>query len=115
MNFGHVSAIAVGLFVVGLLTHLAYQAYQLGGLRSALFGARITGTPGEIEAKSPRVLTLKVRVHQLEAKDPDTVVGLEFVSKSFLSYNMFPVPLSAESALELADLLREAASKPTCT
>jgi hypothetical protein len=98
--FWIVFALVAGTFV--------WRMFRHGGLRGAMFGASVARTVGEVKGVNAHLHSMTVKVHTLSALS-DKAVGVELVAKSFASYQMTPVTLSREAALQLADLLRTAA------
>jgi len=98
--------IAFFALVVG---SFAYKIFKNGGFKAAMFGAPIRRTEGEVEGtSSSRIMSVTVRVHVLGGDSPDKKVGLEFVAKSFASYQMLPVALSTVETRKLIALLESA-------
>lgn len=95
-----IAAIVAGSFVVRILKH--------GGLKAAMFGAPIDSTVGEVSGSGGRVMSLTVRVHRLGGGSPEKVIGLEWVARSFASYQMLPLTLSRAEAQKLCQLLQAA-------
>jgi hypothetical protein len=91
----------------------AFVAYSLfgvfrrGGVKAALFNARVAETLGELGATGPKLASQTLRVHSLD-RDGVALVGIEVVSKTFASYEMLPIVLSPEAAKELSVLLERA-------
>ena len=92
-------------FVVGTFV---FKMVKYGGFKAAMFGAPIERTLGEVEGSGSRMITVTVRVHALGGHVAGKDIGLEFVAKSFASYQMMPVALSAAEARKLASLLQNA-------
>jgi hypothetical protein len=92
-------ALVVGWFV--------FKFLRLAGIKAAMFGASIERTIGEARASSGRIVKAVVRVHVLDG-GPDKAVGLEFVAKSFASYQMLPVTLSESETRNLIRFLETA-------
>jgi hypothetical protein len=97
--FVAVFALIVGSFV--------FKFLKFGGIKAAMFGASIERTIGEARAFTGRILKAVVKVHVLDG-GPDKAVGLEFVAKSFASYQMLPVTLSETEARNLIRFLETA-------
>lgn len=53
-------------------------------------------------------MKLAVKVHRLSGGSSEKAIDLEFVAKSFASYQMLPVTLSAAEARKLSQLLQTA-------
>ena len=94
-----VLALIVGSFV--------FKFLKFGGIKAAMFGASIEATIGEARASTGRIVKAVVKVHVLDG-GPDKAVGLEFVAKSFASYQMLPVTLSESEARNLIRFLETA-------
>lgn len=86
---------------------------KFGGFKAAMFGAPIERTMGEAEGTGSGMMNISVKVHRLGG-GPERAVGLEFVAKSFASYQMLPVALSAAEAKKLNQLL-DAATRGVST
>jgi hypothetical protein len=84
--------------------YFAFRFLKFGGLKAAMFGARIERTVGEAEGSGGGVMKTLVRVHVLDGG----AVGLEFVAKSFASYQMIPLTLSESEARDLIRYLQSA-------
>ncbi len=94
------------LIVVG---YFVYRALKFGGLKGAMFGARIEKSLGEVDAeRQGPVGTAAVKVHVLRRGMNEKLVGLEFVAKSFGGYQMTPVAMQESQARQLLALLQEA-------
>jgi hypothetical protein len=87
--------------------YLVFRFVKFGGIKAALFGARIERTVGEAVGSGGKIIKSVVRVHVLDG-GPDKAVGLEFVAKSFVSYQMLPLSLSENEARNLIRLLENA-------
>jgi hypothetical protein len=92
-------ALIVGSFV--------FKFLKFGGIRAAMFGAPIERTIGEARASTGRIVKAVVKVHVLNG-GPDKAVGLEFVAKSFASYQMLSVALAESEARNLIRFLENA-------
>jgi hypothetical protein len=77
-----------------------------GGFKGAMFGANIEKTLGEVSGNGPRLVSLSLKVHELDGS-PDKALGLEVTTTSVGSYQMTPVSLSLAEAKKLRDLLAE--------
>jgi hypothetical protein len=103
------------LFFVLFLSFVGYfvfRAFRFGGLKGAMFGARIERSLGEVTAERQGPVGTVVKVHILRRGADEKLVGLEFVAKSIASYGMMPVALQADQASRLAALLQQALSEP---
>ena len=97
--FVAVLALTAGSFV--------FKFLKFGGTKAAMFGASIERTVGEARASNGKIVKAVVKVHVLDG-GPDKAVGLEFVAKSFASYQMLPVALSESEARNLIHFLENA-------
>jgi hypothetical protein len=92
-----------------ILGSFIFKIIKNGGFKAAMFGAPIERTVGDVTGSSPsRIMSVALRVHVLGGESPDKAVGLEFVAKSFASYQMMPVSLSKVQARKLITLLESA-------
>ena len=87
--------------------YLVFRFVKFGGIKAALFGARIERTAGEAVGSGGKIMKSIVKVHVLDG-GPDKAVGLEFVAKSFASYQMLPISLSESEARNLIRFLENA-------
>lgn len=99
------------LVFVAILGAIAWRMLKHGGVRGAMFDSRVERLVGEVEGKKQAMNSFKVRVHRLAGSSETGEIGLELVAKSIASYQMAPVTLSREAALQLAEHLRTAAQK----
>jgi len=102
--FFAVFAAVIGFFV--------YRMFRHGGFKAAMFGARIDRTVGEVSGEKQGPVGVALKVHILRREATEKLVGIEFVAKSFASYQMMPITLSASQAQQLASLLNEAVRAP---
>jgi hypothetical protein len=78
------------------------------GLKGALFGARISGTVGELALGRTGPISTTLKLHRLEAPEPGApTVGIE-VKRSIASYHMMPIRLTSEQVTVLKELLAQA-------
>ena len=91
---------------IAIIALLLLRALNFGGLRGAMFGARIQDTVGEVAGAASAVNTI-LKVHVLD-NPPDKAVGIELVAKTFASYQMMPITLSVTEANTLMGLLQSA-------
>ena len=91
-----------------ILGSLVVKSIKYGGLKSALFGAPIARTHGEVSGTSRKPMTTVLRVHTLGGGGTQKAVGIEFVAKSFASYQMMPFSLSVAETKKLISLLESA-------
>lgn len=97
------------LIFVGIAGFFIFRMFRYGGFKAAMFGASIQRTVGEVAGLSLPPVSSALKVHVLAGGNPEKAVGLEFVSKSFASYQMTPLTLSSSEAKRLVSLLHEAA------
>ena len=102
--FFAVFAAVIGFFV--------YRMFRHGGFKAAMFGARIDRTVGEVSGEKQGPVGVALKVHILRREAAEKLVGVEFISKSFASYQMMPITLSTSQAQQLASLLNEAVRAP---
>ena len=98
------------IFIVVLGATVAFFLFnfvKFGGFKAAMFGARIERTVGEAQGSDGHIMKTLVRVHVLDG-GPDKAVGLEFVARSFTSYQMTPITLSSSQARDLIRQLQSA-------
>jgi hypothetical protein len=99
------AALAAGNFV--------YQAVKKRGLKGAIFGASITRTVGELDLGKSGPMRTILKVHSLESLKPGApTVGIEVVTRSVLSYHMWPIRLTSEQAGAFRELLHQALEAP---
>lgn len=102
------------LFFAAFMGYFLYQVYKNKGFKGAIFGAEKLEQLGEIEGRKTRGIKSVIRVHKMkDHSDGEEIVGLELVSKAFLSYAMTPYNLSKEQAKQLAELLLSASKDDT--
>lgn len=97
--FGAVFLLVLGSMVRGYLKH--------GGFKGMMFGATILRTTGEVEGAERSMLKTVLKVHALDDA-PEKAIGLEFVAKSFASYQMMPFTMSVSEARKLVAHLQAA-------
>jgi hypothetical protein len=90
-----------------VVAYFVFRLFKFGGVKAAMFGARIERTVGEAEGSKGNLIKTIVRVHVLDG-GPDKAVGLEFVAKGFASYRMVPITLSDSEARDLIRHLQSA-------
>jgi hypothetical protein len=90
----------------------AYRMIRHGGFKAAMFGARIDRTVGEVSGEKQGPVGVALKVHILRREAAEKLVGVEFIAKSFASYQMTPITLSVAQAQQLASLLNEAVRAP---
>ena len=104
MNTVSILFVAVFALIVGWFV---FKFLKFGGTKAAMFGASIDRTIGEARVSNSRIVKAVVKVHVLGGA-PDKAVGLEFVAKSFASYQMLPITLSESEARNLIHFLENA-------
>jgi hypothetical protein len=65
---------------------------------------------GQVDALTKTLIKTKVNVHKLGLEDGSLGVGLNTVSKGFLSYSSLPISLNEAQAKELVNKINEAFS-----
>jgi hypothetical protein len=95
-----------GLMIAGFFLFFIFNIVRRGGLKAAMFDAKIESTVGDVATTAPALMSQKLKVHVLE-KNGEKMLGIEIVSKSAMSYHMLPIVLSQTQARALASLLRE--------
>ncbi|MBA6346586.1 hypothetical protein [Colwellia sp. BRX8-9] len=75
-----------------------------------LFKGKEIGALGQIDALAKTLIKTKVNVHKLGLEDGSVGVGLNIVSKGFLSYSSLPISLNEAQAKELVNKINEAFS-----
>jgi hypothetical protein len=99
MNFDNVALLFFGLMGVGG-AYLAGRIVRYGGLRGAMFGARVDRTIGVLELGRRGTRQQRVRVHRLE--------GAHAGSPGVAIDGTSPIVLTAEQAQTLSALLLDA-------
>lgn len=82
-----------------------YRIIKNKGIKSAMFSAHINTTVGEVSGIGQSMIDTMVKVHTLGNSGKTEGIGLEFVAKSMLSYQMVPISLSVSEAKNLINLL----------
>jgi hypothetical protein len=96
------------IFFALIIGFFLFRIIKKGGLRGALFGARIKRTVGEVEGKRQGPVGVTLKVHVLDNAPAERTVGVEIVAKSFASYQMLPITLSKDDTGKLVELLKSA-------
>ncbi|GAW97944.1 MULTISPECIES: hypothetical protein [Colwellia] len=73
-----------------------------------LFKGEEVGDLGQVEALQKSFVKTKMNVHKLCLEDGATGVGLNIVSKGFLSSSSFPISLDEAQARDLVNKINEA-------
>jgi hypothetical protein len=106
MGEAETGLLVVGAVVVALVAITAVLLTRFGGLRSAMFGARVEHEVGEVAGDTSMFgRGLRAKVFALAADGAARRVGLEFRHHGKRSYAV----LSARDAQQLAELLQRAA------
>jgi hypothetical protein len=92
----------------GVALFLVFRAVRYGGLKAAMFGAKIERTIGEVVGERRGGMRAEIKVHALAGSPGQHSIGIEFVAKGPLSYQMLPITLSLSEARNLAQLLQRA-------
>ena len=108
MNFESISPFLVVAVFALVLGSFVFKIFKHGGLKAAIFGAPIERTVGEVKGGGVKFMSIAVKVHTLGGGSSEKAIGLEFVAKSFASYEMMPVTLSVSEAKKLATLIQSA-------
>ncbi|WP_148289689.1 hypothetical protein [Ideonella sp. B508-1] len=95
-------------FFLGIVGYFIFRMVRYGGFKSAMFGAKIEKTLGEVEGQRQALLSSRLKVHLLEGGPSEKAVGIELVAKGVASYQMMPITLSAAEAKRLVSLLQSA-------
>jgi hypothetical protein len=95
----------------GIALFIVFSIVRHGGVKAAMFGAKIERTIGEVEGERRVGVRTQLKVHALSPSSGERAIGIEFVAKSPLSYSMVPITLSAAEAQRLALLLQSAARR----
>ncbi|MBI2174918.1 MAG: hypothetical protein HYU33_06960 [Candidatus Omnitrophica bacterium] len=97
---------------VGFALFFGYRILKHKGFKGAMFGARIVNTIGEVSGKSQGPISVLLKVHSLGSDAPhEILVGIEVVAKSFASWQMMPVTLTASETQQLMSLLERAVNE----
>jgi hypothetical protein len=92
--------------------YLLFTVVRNRGFRGAMFGAPVTRTVGEIDLGRRRMVRTTARAYLLESGSPSAPeIGLEFSSKRFGRWNVFPLALTREQVRVFTVLLAEAAAQ----
>jgi hypothetical protein len=98
--FMAVFALVAGSFLIKFIKH--------GGFKGAMFGAQVARTVGEVSGTGAKPMTTLIKVHALTGGGTGKDIGIEFVAKSFASYQMTPATLSVAETKKLIALLESA-------
>jgi hypothetical protein len=83
------------------------KLYDTVGSKGAMFGAKIERTIGQVDC-DVKFGSMVLKVHKLSGGHSEKAIGIEMVAKTFASYDMMPMTLSASEAKRLATLLEAA-------
>ena len=104
-----------GLFF-SFVAYFGYSMIRHGGLRGALFGAKVLHTVGEVSSSKRGLMSQKLKVHVLDAKISEQgAVGIELTSTAPGSWSTTPIRLSNSEAQKLLQLLEQATSADSQT
>jgi hypothetical protein len=99
-----------GLFF-SFVAYFGYSMIRHGGLRGALFGAKVLRTVGEVSSSKRGLMSQKLKVHILDAESSvEGAVGIELTSSAPGSWSTTPIRLSNSEARNLIELLELATS-----
>jgi hypothetical protein len=101
-------SILVPTLFVASGSYFVYRMVRHGGLRGAMFGTKVWRSVGEVSAESRSPLRMVLKLYILGREPSQKMVGLEFVAKSYASYQIIPATLSPREAIQLIALLQEA-------
>ena len=108
MTFQDICLVLFIVFFIITLASFIYKAIKNGGFHAGMFGAPILRTMGEVKATEVRIMNLVLKVHKLDGDSSNKSVGLEFVNKSFLQFQIVPLALSVTETKKLIQLLETA-------
>ena len=94
----------------GIVLYLLYRIQKFG-FKGAFFGARIVREVGEVQSAPIWLVNQKLRVHLLEADQPNRAIGLELTQTAFMSWSMTPIALSLEESKKLISILQTAVNE----
>jgi hypothetical protein len=97
--------------LAAIVLFFGYNILRHGGLKAAMFGARIERTVGEVGGQKQGPVGVALKVHVLHREPKEKLIGIELTAKSFASYQMMPITLSIPQAQALASLLQDAIRK----
>ena len=92
------------------ITFLLVGRIRYGSFKGAFFGARLLESCGEVPCARNFGVGYRIKVHRLERRDAEQMIGLEIVARGPLSYHMIPLRLEPIEAEKLANLLRDSVS-----
>jgi len=105
----------VVFFIVfgAIASYFLYSVIRHGGLRGAIFGAKISSSIGEVSGYKRGLVSQKLKVHLLETDDHAAPrVGIELTSSAPGSWNTVPIRLSDDGVRELISLLEQSLESP---
>ena len=91
----------IWIAVAAVFAYFLFNMFRRGGMRGAMFNARISDTSDDIEAGGSTV-----KVHRLD-RDGLALIGLEIVTTG-LGYEVMPIVLSPRQAQRLVSSLQKA-------
>lgn len=97
--------------LVGVIGFFVYRMFRFGGLKGAMFGAGVERTVGQVSGEKQGPVGVALKVHILRREPSEKLIGMELTAKSFASYKMTPITLSAAQAKQLVSLLERALSE----
>ena len=100
--------VVFGIFAVVAL----YFLYQIAtkGLKGAFFGGKVEKIYGELDIEKTGPIKGRLKVYKISS-DSGSMIGIEVVHKSMLSYQMTPVTMSRANVQKLILLLSQAVSE----
>lgn len=105
--------ILVFILIGGAASYFLYSVIRHGGLKGAIFGAKISSSMGEVSGYKRGLVSQKLKVHLLETNDPAAPrVGIEITSSGPGSWNTVPIRLSDDGVRELISLLEQSLGSP---
>lgn len=98
---------AMFLTVIGIFL---FRRVRFGSWTGAFLGATIQRSVGEVRLDRAMLGSTTLKVSAMQGSDAEMYVGVTLVSKAALSISMTPLKMSRHQALELCELLRQAAA-----
>ncbi len=74
-------------------------------IKKQMFGGEVKETLGELQGEKISSVTTKLKIHRIEGKQGEKLIGLETIASSILSHHMLPITLSEQNARELKEIL----------
>jgi hypothetical protein len=104
-------------YIIGLVLALVggsfiWKRIKYGSFKGAMFGSVLRSTIGEVSADQGSLVQTRLRVHLLSGRDATSspAIGIEFIARSFASYQMIPITLTQEETRALISLLEKTLS-----